>query len=455
MSSKPKIWAHKSTFILAAAGAAIGLGNIWKFPYMVGEGGGGAFVLIYLLCIILISLPLMIAETLVGRYAQRNPFDAISLAAKESGSKGSHWTWMATVGMLSLFLIFSFFSVVGGWSFAYAYKTFAGEFSGLPIAEIGKNFGGFLANWKELIGWHTAFALATALIVILGIIDGIEKGLRWLMPLLVVLIIFMLGYSIFFSGGFAQGLEFLFKPDFSKVNQNTVLSALGQAFFTLNVGLCVVMAYAAYTPKSVSIMSSSLIVVFLDTLVAVLMGVVIFPIVFAQGLDPAGGPGLLFVTLTTAFADMQFGQYIGGIFFLLVSVAALTSSISMVEGPVSVLEQKTGISRKILVPIITVIGWLFGFVTIFSFNIWADYKFLDKTAFDWIDIATSSIAMPVVGLAILIFVGWVINDTIRRQELRSGASCGLYSTWLFMVKYVSPVLVLITLVYGIYQKFFV
>ncbi len=182
--SKPKVWAHKSTFILAAAGAAIGLGNIWKFPYMVGEGGGGAFVLVYLMCIILISLPLMIAETVIGRYAQKNPFDAISLASKESGVKGN-WTWMATIGMLSLFLIFSFFSVVGGWSFAYAYKTFAGEFSGLPIKEIGDNFGGFLSNWKELIGWHTAFALATAIIVILGIIDGIEKGLRWLMPLLV------------------------------------------------------------------------------------------------------------------------------------------------------------------------------------------------------------------------------------------------------------------------------
>ncbi|PID65023.1 MAG: sodium-dependent transporter [Gammaproteobacteria bacterium] len=453
MSSKPKVWAHKSTFVLAAAGAAIGLGNIWKFPYMVGEGGGGAFVLVYLLCIILISLPLMIAETLVGRYVQRNPLDAIRITAKESGAEGN-WTWMAVVGMLSLFLIFSFFSVVGGWSFAYAYKTFAGEFNHLPIGEVGKNFAGFLAEWKTLIGWHTAFAFATGLIVALGIIDGIERGLRWLMPLLLLLIIFMLGYSVFFSGGFSEGLTFLFHPDFSKINQDTVLSALGQAFFTLNVGLCVVMAYAAYTPKSVSIMSSSLIVVFLDTLVAILMGIVIFPIVFAQGLDPAGGPGLLFVTLTAAFADMQGGQLIGGIFFLLVSVAALTSSISMVEGPVSVLEQKTDISRKILVPVIVSIGWLFGFVTIFSFNLWADYQWLGKNAFDWIDTLTSSIAMPVVGLAILIFVGWVINDNIRRQELKATDNGGLYAIWLFMTKYIAPVLVLITLIYGIYQKFY-
>lgn len=452
MSSKPKVWTHKSTFILAAAGAAIGLGNIWKFPYMVGDGGGGAFVLVYLLCITLISLPLMVAETLVGRHAQRNPFDAIKVTTVESSARGS-WTWMATVGMLSLFLIFSFFSVVGGWSFAYAFKIFSGEFNGLPVDQVGAAFGGFLSQWKVLIGWHTAFAVATGLIVILGIIDGIEKGLRWLMPMLLLLIVFMLGYSVFFSGGFAAGVDFLFRPDFSKINQNTVLSALGQAFFTLNVGLCVVMAYAAYTPKSVSIMRSSVIVVLLDTLVAILMGVVIFPIVFAQGLDPNGGPGLLFVTLTAAFAEMTGGQFIGGIFFLLVSVAALTSSISMVEGPVSVLEQKFGLSRKLLVPVIIGIGWLFGFATIFSFNLWADYKWLDKTAFDWIDILTSSIAMPVVGLGILIFVGWVVSDTLRRKELNT--SDGAYGLWLFMVKYISPILVLITLVYGIYQKFFV
>lgn len=448
--SQPKIWAHQSTFILAAAGAAIGLGNIWKFPYMVGDGGGGAFVLVYLLCIILISLPLMVAETLVGRYAQRNPFDAITVVAKQSNSQ-SNWTWLAVVGMLSLFLIFSFFSVVGGWSFAYAFKTFSGEFSGLPVTQVGGAFEQFLSQWKALIGWHSAFALATGLIVILGIVDGIEKGLRWLMPFLVILVVFMLGYSIFFSGGFAAGMQYLFRPDFSKLNQNTILSALGQAFFTLNVGLCVVMAYAAYTPKSVSIMRSSVLVVVLDTLVALLMGMVIFPIVFAQGLDPNGGPGLLFVTLTAAFAEMSGGAFIGGVFFLLVSVAALTSSISMVEGPVSVLEQKFKISRRILVPIIIAIGWLFGFLTVFSFNLLADFRWLNKTVFDWIDILTSSIAMPIVGLGTLIFVGWIAADSIRRKELNTNNN--LYHLWLFMTKYIAPVLVLITLIFGLYQKF--
>ncbi|MBS9777123.1 MAG: sodium-dependent transporter [Gammaproteobacteria bacterium] len=453
--SKAQVWAHKSTFILAAAGAAVGLGNIWKFPYMVGDNGGGAFVLVYLLCIALISLPLMVAETVIGRYSQKNPIDAIQIAAKESGA-GKSWTLMAIVGMLSLFLIFSFFSVVGGWSFAYAFKTFSGEFVNMPVDKVGASFGGFLADWKSMVVWHSAFAVATGLIVMMGIIQGIEKGLRWLMPMLFLLIVFMLGYSVFFSGGFAQGVEFMFKPDFSKITQDTVLDALGQAFFTLNVGLCVVMAYAAYTPKSVSIMRSSTIVVIIDTVVAILMGVVIFPIVFAQGMNPNGGPGLLFVTLTAAFADMPAGHIIGGIFFLLVSVAALTSSISMVEGPVSVVEQKTGISRLILVPVIVVIGWLTGFVTIFSFNEWKEYTWLDKTAFDWIDIVTSNIAMPVVGLALLIFVGWIVNDKIRRQELEAEShNSSSYNLWLVMTKYVSPILVLITLVYGIYQKFFV
>lgn len=456
MTTKKQVWVHKSTFILAAAGAAIGLGNIWKFPYMVGDGGGGAFVLIYLLCIGLISLPLMITEMIIGRYAQKNPIDAIRITATASdGQNPSHWTWMAMVGMVSLFLIFSFFSVVGGWSFAYSYKTFIGTFDGMTVEQVGTNFKTFLSDPKALIGWHTLFAIATGAIVVMGIVDGIEKGLRWLMPILVCLVIFMLGYSIFFSGGFAQGIDFLFRPDFSKINQNTVLSALGQAFFTLNVGLCVVMAYAAYTPKSVSIINSSVIVVLLDTLVAILMGIVIFPIVFAQGLDPNGGPGLLFVTLTSAFAEMSGGQYLGGVFFLLVSVAALTSSISMIEGPVSVVEQKTGLSRRLLVPLMVLIGWLIGFLTVFSFNIWQQQTWLGKTAFDWIDIMTSNLAMPIVGLGLLIFAGWKVSDSIRRQELGVEKDSRFYSLWLFMTQYISPVLVLITLVYGIYQKFFV
>ncbi len=195
--AQQKVWKHKSTFILAAAGAAIGLGNIWKFPYMVGDNGGGAFVLIYLLCIALISLPLMIAETVVGRHAQRNPFDAIKLVAKQSNASGA-WSALAVIGMLSLFFIFSFFSVVGGWSFAYAVETFSNEFHGMTPDQVGQAFAGFLSEPNRLIMWHTIFAVATGLIVILGIIDGIEKGLRWLMPILLVLIIFMLGYCIFF-----------------------------------------------------------------------------------------------------------------------------------------------------------------------------------------------------------------------------------------------------------------
>lgn len=451
--AQQKIWKHKSTFILAAAGAAIGLGNIWKFPYMVGDNGGGAFVLIYLCCIALISLPLMIAETVVGRHAQQNPFDAIKLVAKQSNA-GSGWSVLAVVGMLSLFFIFSFFSVVGGWSFAYAVETFANEFHGMTPDQVGEAFGAFLSKPNTLILWHTIFAAVTGLIVILGIIDGIEKGLRWLMPLLLVLIIFMLGYSVFFSGGINEGLDYLFNPDFSKIGSETILKALGQAFFTLNVGLCVVMAYAAYTPKSVSIMSSSLIVVILDTAVALVMGVVIFPIVFAHELNPSGEPGLLFVTMTSAFATMPFGQVIGGIFFSLVGVAALTSSISMIEVPVSVIEQKFNISRKVLVPIAVGLGWLIGFCTVYSFNEWSELKWLGRTVFDWIDVLATSVSMPLVGLGLLIFVGWVMHDTIRRGEFANTGNTVFYSLWLFMIRIISPVLVTITFVYGIYEAFF-
>lgn len=451
--AQQKIWKHKSTFILAAAGAAIGLGNIWQFPYMVGDNGGGAFVLIYLLCIVLISLPLMIAETVVGRYAQRNPIDAIRLVAQRSNASPL-WTVLAVIGMLSLFFIFSFFSVVGGWSFAYAVETFSNTFNGMTPDLVGQAFGNFLAEPNGLMLWHTIFAIATGLVVILGIIDGIEKGLRWLMPLLLVLILFMLGYSVFFSGGIGQGLNYLFNPDFSKIGSETILKALGQAFFTLNVGLCVVMAYAAYTPKSVSIMSSSLTVVILDTAVALIMGIVIFPIVFAHELDPSGGPGLLFVTMTSAFATMPFGQIIGGIFFSLVGVAALTSAISMIEGPVSVIEQKFNVSRKLLVPVVVGLGWLVGFANIFSFNDWSEMKWLDKNIFDWIILLTNSISMPLVGLGLLIFVGWIMHDTVRRNEFASTGNTVFYELWLFMIRIVSPILVTITFVYGMYEAFF-
>lgn len=451
---KQKLWVHQSTFILATAGAAVGLGNIWKFPYMAGDGGGGAFVLVYLLCLTLVGLPLMVAESIVGRYAQFNPVDAILLSSQKSGaSKG--WQWMAIVGILVTLLIFSFYSVVGGWSFAYALKLFTGTFNGLPVSQIGGAFGDFLADYRSLIIWHTLFAVATGLIVIMGVVNGIEKSVRYLMPMLVVLIVFMLGYSAFFSGSFSQGISFLFYPDFSKINQNTILSALAQAFFTLNVGLCIVMAYAAYTPKSVSIIRSSVIIVIVDTIVALLMGMVIFPIVFAQGLNATAGPGLLFVTLTTAFAHIPAGHIIGGIFFLLVSIAALTSSISMVEPAVSIFEQKFNISRKIITPVIVGLCYLAGLMTVFSFNLWAQFKYLDKTVFEWIDLVTSSIGMPLNGLALLIFVGWVVNDNIRRQELQlQPGQSGLYHTWLILLKYVSPVLVLMTFIYGIYQKFF-
>lgn len=453
-----QIWQHKSTFILAAAGAAIGLGNIWKFPYMVGENGGAAFILIYLLCIALISLPLMIAESVVGRYAQKNAYDAILQVAQEARVSRA-WASLPVFGMFALFLIFSFFSVIGGWSFAYAVKLFNGEFSALPIQEVGKRFGDFLADPNGLIFWHSLFALATAVIVFLGIIEGIERGLRYLMPVLTVLILFMLGYSVFFSGGLLPGLKFLFYPDFSQVGSETVLKALGQAFFTLNVGLCVVMAYAAYTPKNVSLFQSAVLVVVLDTVVALLMGIIIFPIVFAHNLDPAGGPGLLFVTMTSTFATMPFGNVIGGLFFSLVSVAALTSSISMLEGPVSVISHKLSrykwlASRKVVVLIVASLGWLLGLLTVYSFNEWKTMTWLEKTAFDWIDVLTSTILMPLIGLGILIFVGWKMEDVSRRKELNALGHAPHYDFWLLMVRVISPLLVIVTFVYGVYEAFF-
>lgn len=448
---KSRTWVHKSTFILATAGAAIGLGNIWKFPYLVGENGGGAFVLVYLLCVFVIGLPLIVVESVIGRHAQKNPIDAVLQIAKESGLSRA-WAGMSVAGMVSLILIFSFFSVIGGWTLNYAIQCFMGSFNGLNPQQVSDTFVHFLGNDQLMIWLHLIFALLTCFIVMFGVVSGVERGLRFMMPLLFLLIIGMLAYSFFFTDHFNKGLRFMFMPDFSKITHKSILAALGQAFFSLNVGVCVVMAYAAYTSKSVSLVRSAGVIVFLDTLVALSAGLIIFPIVFSFGLKLDEGPSLFFISLTSAFAQMPFGNIIGGVFFFLVAIAGLTSSVSMLEAPSSVLEQRTRIPRIVITPILSLIGWAIGLATVFSFNRWSDMTWLNKTAFEWIDILTSGILLPLTGLALLIFTGWKMSDLIRREQLGK-ESYFIYDLWLMLIRYVAPVLVSILFVYGLLQFF--
>lgn len=445
--SEKVIWARRSTFILAAAGSAIGLGNLWKFPYMVGENGGGAFVLIYLLCVLLIGLPVMMSETIIGKYAHGNAIDAMSETARRSGA--SQW-WKATaaLGMLVIFIILSFYSVIAGWAVDYTWHFMAGTFNGRDVADVEQFFNHLLSDPKRLIIWHTLFMLITALIIARGAKAGIEKSLGVMMPLLFVLLLGIVGYSLVATGKFSMTLDYMFSPDFSKITPIVVINALGQAFFSLSLGMCVIMTYAAYMRKDLSITESSLYITGIDTVMALLAGLAIFPIVFANEMSAGSGPGLLFVSLSTAFAQLgTVGAALGVAFFFLVIIAALSSSISLVEPFVKWFEERFQTGRILITFIYCFIVWLLGLVSVFSFNIWSDVNVLGtgKTPFDLLDFVTSSIMLPVNALLISIYVGWVMNTSISKEQLFKLNHC-TFSIWLLVMRYIAPLLIALVFV---------
>ena len=341
-----KTWSNRWTFMLAAAGSAIGLGNIWKFPYITGEYGGGAFVLVYLICIAVMGVPLLMAETAIGRCTRLSPLNGMKKLTADMGVSRL-WQVIAWMGMLSGFLILSFYSVIAGWSLSYAWDVLNGAFSGMNAEQVGSAFSELTSSAPRQIIWHTAFMLITLFITARGIHKGLEKGLQVMMPALFLLLLIMLGYSILETGQFMRGTHFMFSVDFSKLTGAAVVAALGQAFFTLSLGMCALMAYGAYMPSSNSIAKTAFNVAILDTLMAIISGLIVFPIVFAYGLEPSAGPGLLFVSLTAAFANMPMGELFGFIFFVLVGIAALSSAISLVEPVVSWMTERTRMGRTI------------------------------------------------------------------------------------------------------------
>ncbi|MGD2056519.1 MAG: sodium-dependent transporter, partial [Gammaproteobacteria bacterium] len=313
-------WSSRLAFILAATGSAVGLGNIWKFPYIAGENGGGAFVLIYLVCIAVIGIPIMMAEVMIGRRGRQSPINTMrTLAAEEHASP--HWQWLGWAGMLGGFLILSFYSVIAGWALAYVFRAGSGVFTGLTADGVQSIFTNLVSEPERLLAWHTIFMVMTMLVVARGVSHGLERAVRLLMPALFVLLVVLVGYA-WNSGAFEQGLEFLFRPDFSSITANGVLIAMGHAFFTLSLGMGAIMVYGSYLPDNASIAKTSIAVSLMDTLVALLAGMAIFPIVFANGLEPDSGPGLIFQTLPIAFGHMEGGAFFGMLFFILLVFAA-------------------------------------------------------------------------------------------------------------------------------------
>ena len=446
------LWTSKMAFVLAAAGSAVGLGNIWKFPYITGENGGGAFVLVYLACIFLIGVPVLIAEIMIGRRGGQSPVATMRTLTKTEGtSKG--WRIIGWNGVVASFLVLSFYAVIGGWALVYIGKAAIGTFVGADAEAVGSQFNDLLANPWELLFWHTVFMGIVVFIVGRGIRSGPEKAVNMLMPLLFLLLIVMVFYAMS-SGSFGRAVNFMFSPDFSRLTTEGVLVALGHAAFTLSIGIGVLMAYGSYLPKNINIAKTAMTIAVLDTSVALLAGLAIFPLVFANGLEAGAGPGLIFVTLPLAFGQMGGGIVFGAIFFALLLVAAITSAISMLEPVVEWLEEHKGASR-----VKSAVGggfavWVIGIGTVLSFNLWSDVHplgfigfFEGKTVFDLLDFLVSNVMMPLGGLAIALFAGWAIRREGLAEDI--GLKGGAFKAFMVVLKFVTPAGIAIVFLYNL------
>ena len=446
-------WSSRLAFILAATGSAVGLGNIWKFPYIAGENGGGAFVLVYLLCIAVIGIPIMMAEVMIGRRGRQSPINTMrTLAYEEKVSR--RWVWLGWAGVLAGFLILSYYSVIAGWALAYVFRVGSGVFTGLTADGVQSIFNNLVGEPERLLAWHTIFMVMTMMVVARGVSGGLEKAVRLLMPALFVLLFVLVGYA-WNSGSFDQGVSFLFEPDFSKITANGVLIAMGHAFFTLSLGMGAIMVYGSYLPDNASIAKTSIAVSLMDTTVALLAGLAIFPIVFANGLETAAGPGLIFQTLPIAFGHMEGGAFFGMLFFILLVFAAWTSAISLIEPAVAWLVENKDMTRVFASVVAGGMTWLFGLLTVFSFNIWSEVKLLsaipvfeDSTIFDLLDYLTANIMLPLGGLLIAIFAAWKMSRESSMDELAMGDGF-FYHLWRFLVRYITPVAVTIIFLYAI------
>ena len=439
-------WSSRLTFIMAATGSAVGLGNIWKFPYIAGENGGGTFVLFYLLCVAALGIPLMMAEVMLGRRGKQTPVNTMrNLATETNASQG--WQLIGGAGTAAGVLILSYYSVIGGWTLGYIVHAAAGDFSSLDGAGATSLFGDFVGSPLLQVGWHTAFMILTTAVVARGVRHGLEKAVTYLMPALVVLLLILLGYAMT-TGYFMEGVRFLFKPDFSHFSGAGMLTALGHAFFTLSLGMGTIMIYGSYVPQGTSIAATSVTVALADTMVALIAGMAIFPIVFANTLTPGAGPSLIFETIPVAFGHMAGGTFFGTLFFVLLLIAAWTSSISLIEPAVTLMIEKFNVTRRQAALGIGLTTWFLGFGTIFSFNVWSDVKVLGLTFFEHIDFLTSNIMLPGGGIAMAIFAGWVMSKHVSREELNMNSEVG-YSLWHALIRFVAPIAVSIVLLHAI------
>lgn len=451
-------WSSRMTFLLAAVGSSVGLGNFWRFPYEAGENGGGAFVIVYLFCVLFVAMPLVVCELFIGRRGGRSVVGSVVKVAKDDGRSGM-WSIIGWMGMTAAFILLSYYSVIAGWVIAYIPKLMtlslqsaapiveqagaivesgAGGVQDPRVKETHDMFVALLMNWKVQLLCHTLFMTLTVSVVWRGLHQGIEAAIKILMPAFFIMLFILAGIALWI-GNAAEGLAFLFKPDFSKITPDVMINALGHSFFSIGVGGGIMITYGAYLERKIKIGQSAVLISLSDTVIAITAGILIFPIVFAFGLDSAAGPGLLFEVLPVAFAEMQFGHVIGPVFFILALVAALTSSISILEIFVRFAEDKLSMPRHVAALSAGITVWTLGLATVFSPTYLSDVIILNRNPFDFLDFLTGSILLPVGGLLIAIFVGWFVKWDTLRDEL--DLTPGQFSLWINVTRFIAPLAV--------------
>lgn len=431
------------TFLLAAVGAAVGLGNIWKFPFVTGQNGGSAFVLVYLLAVLFVALPILIAEIALGRWGRQSPPNAMANVAADQG-RSRAWSIVGWFGMLAAYLIATYYSVISGWSVAYIFKNGGGDFSGQDASAISAEFDALLASPLHMSMWHGIFMVICTLILVRGLQRGIEKTVKVLMPTLFALLLLMVGYGAV-EGDMKSAWHFMFDFDFSAIDGQVVLIAVGQAFFSIGVAMGLMMGFGAYLPREISIGRSAVIIAIADTLVAIIAGLAIFPIVFANGLDPAEGPGLIFVSLPIAFGSVTGGLIFGTLFFILLFFAALTSVIGTLEPMIAWWQERFGLTRARAALFVCISIFFLGMGTVFSFNLWSGWRplaaferYADFGYFEILDYLTANIMMPVSGLLLAVFVGWLVKPEAISDQLRIRNET-LFKSWFWLLRWVAPI----------------
>lgn len=429
--------------LVAMAGSAIGLGNLWRFPYLMGTNGGAAFIIIYLVLVFLLCLPIMMSEFVVGRRSQANAFRAFKVLSPKG-----HWGIIGLLGVLGAVSLISFYCVVGGWTIDYLVHSVA-----FRLPEQGGSEGFFAAAVSSpgrTLTYTYIFLIMTALVLLAGIKDGIEKYTKIMMPLLFLTIIIIAIRSVTLPGAGA-GLDFLFKPDFSKVTADTFLDALGQAFFSLSIGCGTILTYGSYVKKNEKIVKMSSLTAISDTFFAILAGLAIMPAVFAFGVSPSEGPGLLFVILPDIFDQIAGGGIVAILFFLVLFIAAITSSISLLEVAVTFLIEECRMRRRTAVLLSSAVCLVLCTLCALSGGVLSDVKLFGKTFFDFFDMISANLLMPLCGLLVVIFVGWKMKRHAFVDELSNGGTLKnrvLYNIIFYLVRYIAPIVIAVIMIFG-------